>query len=679
MSIQNGSLLLFLQKNKLSLGVCLQNSPKQLRVLTDNNRELPLKPDKALYVFKTALSASASRTDRLQAMKDWNQRLQQHGLDVDLGTLWEVVRDEGMALDIQTLAEMLFAEAGDLETAVLLNLLLEDRLYFERKGDEGFWARSAEKVQQIRDQQAREEARLRSRHDTLSWIHQCLVQKQPQPPGPQLATHLQQLQDVAIRQQKSGHYETVNQLLQDAGVKGKPEEKALQLMIESGVWDEDVNLHLLEYDVPRHFSQEVLELSAQLQLDTSLALSERQDLRGLETITIDDEETTDIDDAISWQALDNGHTRIWVHIADPACLIAPDSALDQEALKRFTSIYLCEGKIEMLPARLAQELCSLVQDQDRLALSVGVEISPQGELHNTQLCESVVRVDRRLSYDQVDSLLPDDPELQQLLAIAQLLKQKRLERGAVDISKPEMRIKVTPDKQIVLKRIERNSASQQLVSEMMILANGLVAQTLGEAGIPLIYKVQAAPTETHEDGRPLLKRAEMSTSMGLHYGLGLDAYTQFTSPIRRYQDLVLHRQIKHWLKSGEALYSRERLQEIIAMSDQALFSANYIQRENFRYWMLKYLSQQPSPCLQQARINYIGDEKAWLHLEDLCFDVQIASSELAGYQEGDNLKVALDQIQPRKGRVVVRRVAQEASPADSEAADPVSANAEATT
>lgn len=655
--IQNGNIVEFMYKNKLTLGVCQQSSANQIRILTEGNREVNLKSNKILHTFKQSLSASASRTECTHALKKWAERLEQNSIDIDLYTFWEVLSDQTLPMDVQSLAEMYFSEAGDLETATLLRRMLDDRIYFENKGDAGFMARASEKVEQIRTQQNREEARLRSRRDTLHWIHDCLNQNKCGP-APDNCTFLEALQDVAIRGQKSSDYDLISRLLLDAGVKGNADEKTLSLMIKSGIWDEDVNLHLLEYEVPQYFSQEMLEQANQLEIDLEAALAKRQDLRHLRTVTIDDIETTDIDDAISCERLDNGNFRLWVHIADPAELVKPDTPLDQEAVRRFTSVYLCDQKIEMLPPRLSQDLCSLVQGVPRLAVSVGVELTSEAQLLEIAIHESVIEVDQRLSYQDVDQELASDTVselMQDLWSLSQRLKQQRLDRGAMDISRPELRIKVSADKEITVKRVERDSPSQQLVSEMMVLANHLVAKQLGEVGIPLIYKVQEAPTETSDSGRPMLKRAEMSTQPALHYGLGLSAYTQFTSPIRRFNDLVLHRQIKHWLNQGTACYDEPKLQEMIAMSDQALFSANYIQRENFRYWILKYFSQLESPRIMNAVVNFIGDEKAWVHLPDYCFDLPMAAADLAGLREGDELQVSVEQLNPRKGRAAVRR------------------------
>ncbi len=655
--IQNGNIVEFIFKNKLTLGVCQQSNANQIRILTETNREVNLKSNKILHIFKQSLSASASRTECTHALKKWSERLEQHDVDIDLFTFWEVLSDQTEPMDVQSLAEMYFSDAGDLETAALLRCLIDDRIYFETKGDAGFMARAVEKVEQIRTQQNREETRLRSRRDTLHWIHDCLNEKKCGP-APDNSTFLEALQDVAILGQKSSEYDTVTRLLLDAGVKGKAEDQTLTLMINAGIWDEDVNLHLLEYEVPQHFSQEMLEQANLMEIDLETALSKRRDLRHLWTVTIDDLETTDIDDAISCERLENGNFRLWIHIADPAEFVNVDTSLDQEAAKRFTSVYLCDQKIEMLPPRLSQDLCSLVQGAPRLAVSVGVELSADAQLLEIEIHESVIEVDQRLTYQDVDQELESDSVselLQDVWPLSQKLKQQRLDRGAMDISRPELRIKVSASKEITIKRVERDSASQHLVSEMMILANHLVAKQLGEVGIPLIYKVQEAPKEVADNGRPMLKRAEMSTQPGLHYGLGLSAYTQFTSPIRRFNDLVLHRQIKHWLNHGTACYDEVKLQEMIAMSDQALFCANYIQRENFRYWILKYFSQLESPRVMKAVVNFIGDEKSWVHLPDYCFDLPMASADLAGLREGEELDVSVEQINPRKGRSAVRR------------------------
>ena len=661
MIIHKGNIVEFQLKNKLTLGICLEEGPKQIRLLTDAGREIKFKTAKILHVFQQGLSANLSRTEQIDSLKKWNQRLEDSDLDVDLETLWEVLSEEREPMDIATMAEMYFSEIDDLSVAVLLRRVLDDGLYFEQKGDLGFQARSEETIQQIRGQRQKEEERLRERQDTLHWVQQCLKQNQKVPPPERAKGMLQMLQDVAIRQDKSTHYSTVSRMLNDLGLKGKAEDLCFQLMVQSDVWDKDINLHLIEYDVPQHFSQELLKQMETL-ANTASDLSHRQDLTHLYSITIDDEATTDIDDALSWESLDNGNTRLWVHIADPAEYVIPDSLLDIEAAKRFTSIYLCEGKIEMLPARLSQDVCSLVQDDPRQAISLSVEVNPEGEVLHSALTESVIEVKQRLSYIEVDGYFAQPettPEalnkLPEILKLTEAFKAKRLERGAVEFFRPELRIHVDAEKNITLKTVERDSAAQQLVSELMILANSQVAQIMHRAEIPLIYKVQEEPKETLPDGRPLLKRAEMTTRADVHYGLGLESYTQFTSPIRRYNDLVLHRQIKHWLRTGEAFYDESQLQHMIALADQAIFSANYIQRENFKYWLYTYFSRLEKPRVVQGVIKNIKDDRAWIHLPEYCVDVPMAATEIAGHMPDEEIEVLLDQIQPRKGRLQARK------------------------
>lgn len=654
--IQSGQLLEFLNKNQVMVGVCQQINAGQVRVLTEQNKEMNLVERKILHVLDRYVAGSASRLEKVEDMKNWSQRCSQLWADVDLRTLWEVLDGESEVQSIRDLAGMYFSHAGDSERSALLRALVEDRVYFERKGDEGFYPRSAEKVQLILDQIARETRKQQSRIATVNWIRTNLGPKgESMPPPPEVESFLGFFQEVAVRQQQSNQYQNVTQLLHEAGCHGRAEELSLQLLIRSGFWDEDINLQLLEYDVPQQFTREGLQQVESLNLNPADYLSRRQDLRHLHTITVDDAETTDIDDALSWETTPAGGTRLWIHIADPAEFVLPDTPLDHEAARRFTSIYLCEGKIEMLPSKLAQDLCSLVQGVPRLALTVEVEFDAQAQLLNFGIRESLIQVGRRMSYEDVDQELDSDPRLQTLYELARQLREQRVARGAIEIVRPELRIKVTPDKQILLKRVERDSPAQQMVSEMMILANHLVARRMGEARIPLIYKVQEAPSETMSDGRPLLKRAEMSTRSALHYGLGLDAYTQFTSPIRRFNDLVLHRQIKNWLRTGTGRYSDEELVYMIALSDRALNSANIIQRENFRYWLLKYFSQMPTPRLVSATVKSIGDEKGWLNLTEYCYDVPMPSADLGGLKEGDSLWLSIEQAQPRRGRLVIRR------------------------
>ena len=325
----------------------------------------------------------------------------------------------------------------------------------------------------------------------------------------------------------------------------------------------------------------------------------REDLRDRLVFTIDPEDARDHDDALSWRSLGHGRHEVGIHIADVSHYVAPDSALDREARARGLSCYLPGGVVPMLPERLSADLCSLRENEDRLALSVIVELDERAGLHATRFSETVIRSRHRLSYEDVQSAWegsgaglprPTLEALERLRSLAHGLRARRWTAGALDLDVPE--VKAWVDERGVPVRLERRPhlESHELIEEFMLLANRCVGHEGTERRAGLLYRVHEPPGPpklaeldamlralglprmgpASEPARALqallratldpphrrlvhrlvlraLTRARYSELDLGHFGLATREYCHFTSPIRRYPDLHDHRRVREWI------------------------------------------------------------------------------------------------------------------------------------
>ncbi len=344
-----------------------------------------------------------------------------------------------------------------------------------------------------------------------------------------------------------------------------------------------------KFHLPTEFPRAVLDEAERIPetVAPSLAIG-REDLRGQFIVTIDPDDARDFDDAINVERLTSGGWKLGVHIADVAAYVAPGSELDREALHRGNSVYLPDRVIPMLPERLSNGVCSLRPEVDRLTHSVFIEFGKDGQPRQTRFARTVIRSARRLTYREAFALLKKSPndQLSERLHVAwelaSLLRRKRFEQGSLDLDFPEVKVRLDGEgKPIRLERIE-NDESHQLIEEFMLAANEAVARELKNQLIPAVYRVHENPepdklaeyrelvrsynykagdlTQRAELQRLLaslrgkpeeqalkigllksLKRARYTTTPLGHYGLAKTNYTHFTSPIRRYADLVVHR------------------------------------------------------------------------------------------------------------------------------------------
>lgn len=355
-----------------------------------------------------------------------------------------------------------------------------------------------------------------------------------------------------------------------------------------------------EYELPTSFSKATLDEAARIPQQVSLSMRRgRKDLRSLPTVTIDGEKARDFDDAISIERIRNGH-RLWVHIADVAHYVKEGSFIDQEAYRRGTSVYLPDRAIPMLPEQLSNGICSLNPQVDRLTLTVEMDVDGRGAVTRYDIYESVIRSFERMTYTAVREILVDRSALTRkryapllgafelMQELQEVLRAKRVKRGSIDFDLPEPEIILDLQGRMTdIIRAERNRA-HQLIEEFMLLANETVAAHLEDRGIPLVFRVHEEPAEdkvadladflgtlgiTLPAGRKLrptalqkalarmkgtpeealvntvilrtMKQARYSEENIGHFGLAASQYTHFTSPIRRYPDLVVHRILKN--------------------------------------------------------------------------------------------------------------------------------------
>lgn len=485
----------------------------------------------------------------------------------EVETAWELLL--GGPTCLSELAELAYGEYTP-HTAWASWLLVDDGTYF-RGTPESLEACSAEQIAQERAAREAKAAEERAWEAFVSRVRAGAVL-------PEDERYLKEVEALALGQQET------NRLLHQLG-KTESAENAHALLLKLGFWGPEINPYPQRLGLSTTQSETVLP---------GLTPEERVDLTHLAAYAIDDEDNEDPDDALSLEG-----NRLWVHVADVAAMISPDSPADLEARSRGVTLYLPEGTVHMLPPKAVQALgMGLIEVSP--ALSFGLDLQAGGEVSNIEIVPSWVRV-TRLSYEEVEGWLEEEP-FRSLYRIARDHEERRLERGALTIEMPEVKISADGTGQVHIRPLPA-LRSRDLVREAMLIAGEAVARLALKEGIPFLFTTQEPPdlAEEIEEVESLagmyamrrkLKPSQQSSSPDAHAGLGMEVYTQCTSPLRRYLDLVAHQQLRALLRGGRLLQAQDILERVGAAS--AVSGAiRQSERLSRRHWTLVYLMQHP--------------------------------------------------------------------------------------
>ena len=416
---------------------------------------------------------------------------------------------------------------------------------------------------------------------------------------------------------------------------------------------------------PEHLVQQAEQLAGSSDQEHS-GDSDRLDLTGLATYSLDDQGTREVDDALSLEQ-GEGLPWIWIHIADPSRLIEHDSPLDLEARRRATSLYLAEGVMPMLPLALAAGPLSLRAGQRCAAISVAVQLAENGDVIDERIVRSWVKPRYGLTYEEGDELIelapPGDESLAELSSLMKNRMSWRRQQGALTFERPEGRFRRGDDGPIL--QVIDPSPARLMVSEAMLLMGAVVASFGQRHELALPYRSQPTAElpssdelERIPDGpardaaiRRCLSRGVQGTRPMGHFSLGLPAYVQATSPIRRYADLLVHRQIIAQLSSAPTL-TEEQVGELIDDLDNPLRQSIQISREDQRHWQQVWFSERADASWDAEFLRWLRpqDQLALVHVADLAMDL-VGHVISADPVPGDQLQLKVKRVNPDRGEL----------------------------
>lgn len=601
-----------------------------------------------------------------------------------LQVAWELLTEAGESIDPASLALLLFSDQSPAFCYAAHRLLSEDKIFFKQKGDR-YEPRPATQVQELLHQIEKETQRQAEWDGFLSRAGQCLAgelvewQKSDRP-------RLETLEKFALLGEESNQKVQAQEVL-SAFNRGTSAEAAFDLLVDLNLWQVHENLALRRSQIPVDFPEAVLSMAQQrLTNPPPDADANRRDLTVLKTYTIDDESTREIDDALSVEMLEDGRQRIWIHIADPTRWVLPGDALDLEARRRCTTVYLPTGIVPMFPMELATGPMSLVQGEVRCGLSFGVILSDAGAIEDYCIAASLVKPTYRLTYEDVDEMLDlgikAEPELLAIARWAKVREQWRAEQGAINIHMPESSIKVFQDneEESIDIHVLDDSPSRELVAEMMILAGEVAARYGQDHGLAMPFRSQPQPELPPEEElmqlpsalvrysaiRRCMPRSEMGVTPARHATLGLEGYSQVTSPIRRYTDLLAHFQIKAHLRGDPLPFSSDEIIELTQGASSGAYEAILVERQTKRYWALEYLrrgAQNDIWSVILLRWLREGDRLGLVLFEELGLELPMRFDR--SVELGERLQVRITHANPRQDVIRMQEVASNEEDTDS--------------
>lgn len=630
-----GKLIEYLDGGKFLCAYVTGSQVKRLRLINQNGREMNLPLSRVVHTSVANHTIDLSREELTRQLQQTANTRTQLMEKIDLQEIWELTSDETTnTFQAAFLAELSFGkDADDDIVAAFLRSVFTDRLYFKYK-ENRVVAHSTEQIEQLQNQRNKEAetlALIEKGANLLREINSGDTENILEKDGAKECIKI--IRDFYIYEGDAKEADTARKILKAAGL-NRPHDP-FHILVKAGVWDKNENIPLLRKELPVNFpllAIQQAEMLLQQGTDKLFQDPARKDFTHLKPMTIDGASTLDFDDALTVEKQDENFL-VGIHISDVAHYVRPEDPLFMEALQRGTSIYFPEGQIPMLPRHLSQGICSLIQGELRAALSFMILLSPDAEVLRMRIYPTVIKVARRLTYDEADTMITSDPELVILNDLRMKLRNKRLDNGALLLPFPDVNIHIHDGSKIHVSLADTDTPSRTLVSEMMILANTEAARYVSDRMTPGLFRSQKPPRKRVVYGmdtdlylnskqRKMLSRGELLIAAKPHSGLGVNQYTTITSPIRRLLDLVMQHQIHSIIRREEFRFTEEMCKDFTSVIGRTLANANSVRQQRHRYWLLKYLELRQNTPLN-ALVLDSGAKRTFLLLTDILLNIDM--------------------------------------------------------
>lgn len=501
--------------------------------------------------------------------------------------------------------------------------------------------------------------------------------------------------------------------------------KVKNILGKKGENNTEMNAILADFGFPLDFPKSVEDAANSISENIPAEeISKRKDFRNTTTFTIDPADAKDFDDAISFKKLENGNYEIGVHIADVSHYVTPDSILDKEAFERGTSVYLVDRVIPMLPERLSNNLCSLRPNEDKLCFSAVFELDEKANIMEQWFGRTVIHSDRRFSYEEAQEIIEGkEDELSEAILklneLAFILRDRKFKNGAISFESDEVKFHLDENGKPLGVYTKVRKEAHKLIEDFMLLANRKVAEYIGRQGkgknkLPFVYRFHDVPNpetlssfslfasrfghrlsiktdkETAKSLNALMTKIEGSKEQNLltslairsmakaiyttkktsHYGLAFDYYTHFTSPIRRYPDVMVHRLLQYYLDGGGKNINAEHYEKMAEHSSQMEKKAAEAERASVKYKQAEFLQDQigveykgivsgvtewgmyveieENKCEGMVRLRDITDD--FYTLDEKNFAI-IGQRKKKSYRLGDEVQIKVKKVDLEKRQI----------------------------
>ncbi|AJC48402.1 RNB domain-containing ribonuclease [Allofrancisella guangzhouensis] len=585
--MQKNSLVIFKSKP----AKVLDNLDKKIEIETLDGKKIKLPSRNVQFLVDTQNDFDLVKLEQLQIY--------------DLELTWELLQGQ-IKTSIEELSELLFETTG-VNQAYTIWLLVSEGEFFSFNDDFSISVHSYEQKEAIIKEKKERQKKEQELNDFIVRLNNKTYLQNDE-------KFLKEIEALALS--KSLNCRFFKHLNIEESENG-----AYKLLLDIGYWDEHINPYLHRYKA------ELEDNPAEFEYNHDSDIG-RVDLTHLKAYAIDDEDSNDPDDAISW---DTKNSKMWVHIADPSSSIIFGEQIDLEARARGTNLYTPEKIILMLPTK-ATEFLGLGLQEISPALSIGFGVTDTGDIEGIHICFSKVKV-TRLSYEFAEENM-HSLELGNIEKFAKNFTEKRLQAGGVELDFPEAKIKLEADKKVDIYDL-RKLGSRILVRDTMLMAGVAVGKFCLEHNITVPFSTQPQHELTQKElenlqtpadmfaARKKLLRGQYSTQPDKHAGMGLENYVQVTSPLRRYLDLLAHYQLRRFLANQELL-NIDTINEVIAQVEIPIRINRQTERDSNLHWKLVYLIQNPNMKFKAIVVELLERNRALVSIEKLAMTKKIA-------------------------------------------------------